>query len=61
MCHVDQLDLNYHKARKMFSSAAAERLTIEAQKVEDDLLALLDLLEGLRAAETAAPRQDRRP
>ena len=51
--HVDQLDLNYHKARKMFSTAAAERLLIEPQGVEDDLLALLDLLEEVREEEAA--------
>jgi DNA primase len=51
--HVDQLDLNYHKARKMFSTAAAERLLVEPQSVEDDLLALLDLLEETRSEEPA--------
>jgi DNA primase catalytic core len=53
--HVDHLDLYTNKARKMFSTAAAERLSVEPQKVEDDLLALLDLLEKLRAADEAAP------
>ena len=53
--HVDHLDLYTNKARKMFSTAAAERLSVEAQKVEDDLLALLDLLEKLRAADDTAP------
>jgi DNA primase len=51
--HVDQLDLNYHKARKMFSTAAAERLMVEPQGIEDDLLALLDLLEEMRSEEVA--------
>lgn len=51
--HVDQLDLNYHKARKMFSTAAAERLLVEPQGIEDDLLALLDLLESVREEEAA--------
>lgn len=55
LCHVDHLDLYTNKARKMFSSAAAERLSVEPQKVESDLLALLDLLEKLRAADEAAP------
>jgi DNA primase len=55
LCHVDHLDLYTNKARKMFSTAAAERLMVEPQKVEDDLIALLDLLEKLRAAEEAAP------
>ncbi len=53
--HVDHLDLYTNKARKMFSTAAAERLSVEPQKVEDDLLALLDLLEKLRATNDAAP------
>ena len=46
--HVDNLDLYGARARKGFASAAAERLAVEAPKVEDDLLALLEALEGLQ-------------
>jgi len=53
--HVDTIDLYVSKSRKIFASACAERLQIEAQKVEDDLLAMLELLENLRQEETRTP------
>jgi DNA primase catalytic core len=52
--HVDHLDLYGAKARKMFAAAAAARLGIEAQKIDGDLLALVEALEKLRA-ENGAP------
>jgi DNA primase catalytic core len=61
--HIDNLDLYGARARKGFASAAAERLAVEAPKVEDDLLALLEALEGLqreassRNGGTSAPAQ----
>lgn len=47
--HVDHLDLYGAKARKMFAGVAAARLGIEAQKIEGDLLALVEALEKLQS------------
>jgi hypothetical protein len=55
--HVDHLDLYGARARKGFAAAAAARLGIEAQKIEGDLLALVEALEQLRASGEAAPAQ----
>jgi len=52
--HIDTLDLYGARSRKGFALACAERLEIDAPKIEEDLLGLLDLLENLRA-ESAAP------
>jgi len=52
--HIDHLDLYASRARKMFSAACAERLGLEAPKIEDDLLALLELVEQMQQ-EAAAP------
>lgn len=52
--HIDTLDLYGARSRKGFAQACAERLELDAPKIEEDLLALLDLLEGLRA-EQAQP------
>jgi len=46
--HIDTLDLYGARSRKGFALACAERLEIDAPKIEEDLLALLDVLEGLR-------------
>ena len=58
--HVDQLDLYGARARRGFATACAERFTLEADKVEGDLLALVEALESLQsqarsAATSAAP------
>lgn len=58
--HVDHLDLYGAKARKMFAAAAAARLGIEAQKIDGDLLALVEALEKLRA-ENGAPTTTAQP
>jgi DNA primase catalytic core len=50
--HVDHLDLYGSKARKMFAGVAAARLAVEPEKIEGDLLALVDHLERLQS-ETA--------
>jgi len=59
LSHVDNLDLYGARARKGFAAAAAERLAVEAPKVEDDLLALLEALESLQrqrdVASSSAP------
>jgi DNA primase len=57
--HIDHLDLYASRARKAFSGACAERLGMEAGKIEEDLLALLELVEQMQQAE-AAP-VDRKP
>ena len=46
--HIDHLDLYASRSRKMFSSACAERLGLDATKIEEDLLALLELVEALQ-------------
>jgi DNA primase catalytic core len=55
--HVDNLDLYGARSRKGFATAAAERLDVEAQKIEEDLLALLGLLEALQEDREPAPTQ----
>ena len=55
--HVDHLDLYGARARKGFAAAAAARLGAEAQKIEGDLLALVEALEQLRATGEAASPQ----
>jgi DNA primase catalytic core len=55
--HVDHLDLYGARARKGFAAAAAARLGAEPQKIEGDLLALVEALEQLRASGEAAPAQ----
>jgi DNA primase catalytic core len=57
--HVDHLDLYGNKARKMFAGVAAARLAVEPEKIEGDLLALVDHLEKLQhdtASEAALPQ-----
>ena len=46
--HVDQLDLYAARARRGFATACAERFSLEADKVECDLLALVEALESLQ-------------
>ncbi len=58
--HVDQLDLYAARARRGFATACAERLSLEADKIEGDLLALVEALESLQhetrtATTSAAP------
>jgi len=47
--HIDTLDLYGARSRKGFALACAERLELEAGKIEEDLLALLEALESLQA------------
>jgi hypothetical protein len=58
--HVDNLDLYGSKARKMFAGVAASRLGCEAEKIEGDLLTLVEQLEKLHAdaaREAASPQE----
>jgi len=59
--HIDNLDLYGARARKGFAAAAAERLAVDAPKVEDDLLALLEALEGLQREASATPSAPAQP
>ena len=52
--HIDHLDLYASRSRKMFSAACADRLGLDATKIEEDLLALLELVEQLQR-DVAAP------
>jgi len=57
--HIDNLDLYGSKARKMFAGIAAARLGCEAEKIEGDLLALIEPMEALHAEtarEAASPQ-----
>jgi len=47
--HIDNLDLYGSRARKGFAGACAERLAVDAEKIEGDLLALVEELERLQA------------
>lgn len=58
--HIDNLDLYGARARRGFAAAAAQRLAVEAPKVEEDLLTLLEALESLQreaSASSSAPAQ----
>jgi hypothetical protein len=52
--HIDHLDLYGAKSRKMFAGVAAVRLAVEPEKIEGDLLALVDHLERLQGETTEA-------
>jgi len=49
--HVDQLDLYAARARRGFATACGERLSLEADKIEGDLLALVEALEKIQQQE----------
>ncbi|MDB4793509.1 toprim domain-containing protein [Methylacidiphilales bacterium] len=49
--HIDHLDLYASRARKLFSQACAERLTVESVEIEEDLLTLLEQVEQLKQEE----------
>jgi hypothetical protein len=53
--HVDQLDLYGARARRGFAATCAERFTLEADKIEGDLLALVETLERLQMEAKASP------
>jgi DNA primase catalytic core len=53
--HVDQLDLYGARARRGFAATCAERFTLEAEKIEGDLLALVEALERLQQEAKASP------
>lgn len=48
LAHIDNIDLYGARSRKGFAHAAAARLEVEPQKIEEDLLALLESLETLQ-------------
>jgi len=58
--HTDHFDLYASKARKMFAALCAERLGVEAVKVEEDLLALVERLEEMKE-ENAVPAAVMKP
>jgi DNA primase len=53
--HVDQLDLYGARARRGFAATCAERFTLDAEKIEGDLLALVEALERLQHEAKASP------
>lgn len=53
--HVDQLDLYGARARRGFAATCAERFTLDADKIEGDLLALVEALERLQQEAKASP------
>lgn len=53
--HVDQLDLYGARARRGFAATCAERFTLDAEKIEGDLLALVEALERLQQEAKASP------
>jgi len=57
--YTDRLDLYASRSRKGFSSTAAWRLELDAEKIEAHLLELVDQLEKLRETAAAAPAQQR--
>lgn len=58
--HTDRLDLYASRSRKAFSSTAAWRLELAAEKIEAHLLELLDQLEKLKetTAQTTEVREE---
>jgi DNA primase len=59
--HVDQLDLYGARARRGFATACAERFALEADKVEGDLLALVEQLESLQQETRTAAHPNSAP
>ena len=59
--HVDNIDLYGARSRKSFAAAAAERLDMEARKIEEDLLSLLETLETLQSETTREAAQTQAP
>lgn len=57
--YTDRLDLYASRSRKGFSSTAAWRLELDAEKIEAHLLELVDQLEKLRETAAAAPVAER--
>ncbi len=57
--YTDRLDLYASRSRKGFSSTAAWRLELDAERIEAHLLELVDQLEKLRETAAAAPAQKR--
>lgn len=57
--YTDRLDLYASRSRKGFSSTAAWRLELDAEKIEAHLLELVDQLEKLRETAAAAPTESR--
>lgn len=53
--HVDQLDLYGARARRGFAATCAERFTLDAEKIEGDLLALVEALERLQQEAKGSP------
>jgi len=49
--HVDNIDLYGARSRRVFSTAAAERLEVEAEKIEEDLLSIVEQWEALQIDE----------
>ena len=52
--HVDNIDLYGARSRRTFATSAADRLEIETEKIEEDLLALVSQWEALQSGETLA-------
>lgn len=59
--HIDNIDLYGARSRKGFAAAAAERLDMEPQKIEEDLLSLLETLETLQSETTRESAQTQAP
>jgi len=57
--YTDRLDLYASRSRKGFSSTAAWRLELDAERIEAHLLELVDQLEKLRETAAAAPATER--
>ena len=57
--YTDRLDLYASRSRKGFSSTAAWRLELDAEKIEGHLLELLDQLEKLRETAAAQVKEER--
>jgi len=53
--HVDQLDLYGARARRGFAATCAERFALDVEKIEGDLLALVEALENLQREAKAVP------
>ena len=51
--HTDHFDLYASKSRSAFSSRCAERFGVEAAKIEEDLTALLEMLEKMKEEEAS--------
>jgi len=57
--HTDRLDLYLAKSRRTFANQCANRFGLQAAKVDDDLLAIIDVVEKIRQENLAKKENEK--